>query len=120
MRQNPYEPPKSDTRPKLAQEYQEPLIDWAGLILVLAIFLSVIILTLMFSYYISWLSPIASRQAAWACTSILADYAPWAVVGYEEQVQSTLYLVILLIVYILLTKGDNTHEEFHNWITHYT
>jgi hypothetical protein len=53
MRQNPYKPPKSDTSPKLAREYQEPLIDWAGLTLVLAIFLSVIILTLMFSYYIS-------------------------------------------------------------------
>ena len=51
---------------------------------------------------------------------ILADYLPQPVVGYEEQGQNTPLLVIILIVYIVLTKGDNTHEKFHNWITHYT
>jgi hypothetical protein len=51
--ENPYKPPKGDSSPKLAQGYQEPPIDWAGLLLVLSIFLSVIILAILFSYYIS-------------------------------------------------------------------
>ena len=51
--ENPYKPPESDPRPKWAQEYQEPPIDWAGLILVFSIFVSVIILGFLLSYYIS-------------------------------------------------------------------
>ena len=50
---NPYEPPNSDPSSNSAQEYQEPPVDWAGLILVFSIFVSVIILGFILSYYIS-------------------------------------------------------------------
>jgi len=44
--QNPYEPPKEHTKPRLPK-YEEPLIDWAGVIIVLGTLSVIIAFTLI-------------------------------------------------------------------------